>query len=173
VKQKRIIYWAKEERNPERNELIVFMQLNGFRITETATIHVKCLMWPSGLCRDEIIIPAKFCKNNKANHALFVNRRLKTAADQYVEVRLKRKHMITNDKNSYRGLNPESSLVLAEGDKRYSLKVKRRTSVEGKVVDYWIADTLQEAFTIWCNNAGLGGELSSHWTKDASATGLK
>ena len=50
---KRIIYWAKEGRNPERNELIVFMQLCGFRITETATVTVECLMWPSGLWRDE------------------------------------------------------------------------------------------------------------------------
>ena len=129
-------------------------------------------MWPSELWRDEIIIPAKLCKNNKANHALFVNRRLKKAADQYVEVRLKRKHMITNDKNSYRGLNPEAPLVLAEGGKRYSLKVKRRTSVEGKVVDYWAADTLQEAFTIWCKNGGLGGELSSHCGRKALGSRL-
>ncbi len=41
---KRILYWAKEGGNPERNELIVMMQLNGFRITETATITVDCVM---------------------------------------------------------------------------------------------------------------------------------
>ena len=46
--------------------------------------------------------------------------------------------MITSDKTSYRGLNPDAPLVLAEGGKRYSLKVKRRTNVEGKVVDYWV-----------------------------------
>jgi hypothetical protein len=158
---KNIIYWAKEGRNPERNELIVFMQLNGFRITETATIPVKCLMWPSGVWRNEIIIPAKLCKNNKANHALFVNKRLRKAADLYIETRLKRKHMITSDKASYRGLNPDAPLVLAEGGKRYSLKVKRRINIDGETVDYWAADTLQEAFTIWCKNAGLRGELSS------------
>jgi len=62
---KRLIYWAREGRNPERNELIVFIQINGFRITETATITVDCVMWPSGIWRDEIIIPAKLCKNNK------------------------------------------------------------------------------------------------------------
>lgn len=75
---------------------------------------------------------------------------------------LKRKHMITSDKTTYRGLNPDAPLVLAEGGKRYSLKVKRRVNVDGKTVDYWAADTLQEAFTNWCKNAGLGGELSSH-----------
>ena len=169
---KRILYWAKEGRNPERNELIVFMQLNGFRITETATIPVNCLMWPSGLWRDEIIIPAKLCKNNKANHALFVNKRLKKSADQYVEFRLKRKHMITNDKNSYRGLNPNAPLVLAEGGKSYSLKIKRRTNIDGEIVDYWAADTLQEAFTNWCKNAGLGGELSSHCGRKALGSRL-
>lgn len=116
---KRLLYWSREGRPPERNELIIFMQLNGFRITETATIPVKCLMWASGLWRDEIIIPAKLCKNNKANHTLFVNKRLRKAADSYIETRLKRKHMITSDKTSYRSLNPNSPLVFAEGGKRY------------------------------------------------------
>jgi hypothetical protein len=169
---KRIIYWAKEGRNPERNELIVFMQLNGFRITETATVNVEMLMWPSGLWRDEIIIPAKLCKNTKANHMLFVNKRLRKAANEYVEARLKRKHMITTDVKQYRGLKPDAPLVLAEGGKRYSLKIKRRTNIDGKSVDYWAADTLQEAFSTWCKNAGLGGELSSHCGRKALGSRL-
>lgn len=169
---KRILYWAKEGRNPERNELIVFMQLCGFRITETATVPVHCLMWPSGLWRDEIIIPAKLCKNNKANHALFVNRRLRKAADQYVEVRLKRKHMISGDVTKFRGLNPGMPFVLAEGGKKYSLKLKRRTNIKGETVDYWAADTLQEAFTNWCKATGLGGELSSHCGRKAFGSRL-
>ncbi len=65
---KRILYWAKEGRNPERNELIVFMQLCGFRITETATVTVECLMWPSGLWRDEVIIPAKLISYLSSTH---------------------------------------------------------------------------------------------------------
>ncbi|WP_351076536.1 hypothetical protein [Shewanella sp. CAL98-MNA-CIBAN-0140] len=80
--------------------------------------------------------------------------------------------MITSDKTSYRGLNPDSPLVLAEGGKRYSLKVKRRIIVDGVTVDYWAADTLQEAFTIWCKNAGLGGVLSSHCGRKALCSRL-
>lgn len=168
---KRILYWAKEGRNPERNELIVFMQLCGFRITETATVPVECLMWPSGLWRDEIIIPAKLCKNNKANHMLFVNKRLKKAANAYVDARLKRKHMVTGEEE-YRGLNPKAPLVLAEAGKRYSLKVKRRTNKDGEVIEYWAADTLQEAFTSWCKSTGLDGELSSHCGRKAFGSRL-
>ena len=81
---KRLLYWAREGRNPERNELIVFMQLNSFRISETAQIPLHIFMWPSGLWRDEIIIPAKLCKNNKANHMLFINKRLRKSADEKI-----------------------------------------------------------------------------------------
>lgn len=169
---KRILYWAKEGRNPERNELIVFMQLNGFRITETATVPVECLMWPSGLWRDEVIIPAKLSKNNKANHILFVNRRLRQTADSYVEARLKRKHKITGDNTKYRGLNPKQPLVLAEGGKNYSLKRKSRVNKAGETIDYWAADTLQEAFSNWCRATGLGGELSSHCGRKAFGSRL-
>ena len=168
---KRLLYWSREGRNPERNELILFMQLNGFRITETATVPLKSLMWASGLWRDEVIIPAKLCKNNKANHILFVNKRLRKAADSYVEARLKRKHMITNN-SEYCGLNPDAPLVLAEGGRRYSLKIKRRINIDGECVDYWAADTLQEAFSNWCRNAGLGGDLSSHCGRKAYSSRL-
>ncbi|MFT6988714.1 MAG: hypothetical protein ACJASL_000679 [Paraglaciecola sp.] len=36
------------------------------------------------------------------------------------------------------------------------------TGIDGETVNYWAADTLQEAFTNWCKLTGLGGELSSH-----------
>lgn len=168
---KRLLYWSREGRNPERNELILFMQLNSFRITETATVPLQCLMWPSGLWRDEVIIPARLCKNNKANHILFVNKRLRKAADNYVEIRLKRKHMITNDRE-YRGLNPNAPLVLAEGGKRFSLKKKIRTNQAGETVHYWAADSLQEAFSNCCRNAGLGGSIASHSGRKAMASRL-
>jgi len=55
-------------------------------------------MWPSRLWRAEIMIPAKLCKNNKANH------------------------MVTGNEE-YRGLKLKAPLVLSEGGKRYSLKI--------------------------------------------------
>lgn len=159
---KRLLYWANQGRNPERNELIIFMQLNSFRISETAQIPLHVLMWPSGVWRDEIIIPARICKNNKANHMLFVNKRLRKAADSYIEVRIKRKHRVSGNNNVYRGLDPNAPLVLAEGGKVYSLKKKTRINKAKTEITYWAADTLQEAFTRWCNSANFKGAISSH-----------
>ena len=99
-------------------------------------------MWPSGFRRDEIIIHAKLCKNNKANHTLFVNKRLRKVADRYVEARLKRKHLISGDLSLWRGLKSDAPLILAEGGKRYSLKIKPRINNKGELIQYWAADTL-------------------------------
>ncbi len=62
--------------------------------------------------------------------------------------------------------------MLAEGGKRYSLKVKRRVNIDGDTVEYRAADTLQEAFSTWCKSAGLGGELSSHCVRKALGSRL-
>ena len=169
---KRILFWARESRNAERNELIFFMQLIGFRITETAMVTVDRVMWKSGQWRDEILLPAKMCKNNKANHVLFVNKRLRKAGDQYVKIRINKNHRTTGKLDEWRGLAPNSKLILAEGGRPFSLKSKPRVNDAGETVIYWAADSLQETFSEWCECAGLKGELSSHCGRKAFSSRL-
>ena len=56
---KRLLYVASDRRNLERNRLIVLLLFcSGFRITETAVIEIKDVLWKSGKLRNIAVIPA-------------------------------------------------------------------------------------------------------------------
>lgn len=169
---KSLLFWCREGRNGIRNEAILFLQLVGFRISETARVTVENMMWPSGLWRDIIQLPAAICKNGTANQIVFVNKRARTAADNWASYRLKKKLRIDRKSKLFRGLQPHSEFVLAEGGRSFSLKKKYRTLTNGEPVEYWAADTLQNLFASWCNNAGFGDQISSHCGRKALASRL-
>ena len=69
----RLLYVARQTRNPERNELIVWLLFAaGMRITEVAQLAIKDVLFKSGAIRGEIVVPAKIAKNGKAGHAFFI-----------------------------------------------------------------------------------------------------
>lgn len=168
---KRLLYWAREGRNPDRNEAIFFMLLVGFRVSEVARVTVDMLMWPSGEWRDIVQLPSDMAKNNHANQILFVTKRMREALDQYVERRITKRQRCTDKPDEYRGLQGNSQFILSETGKGYSLKRKARKNVNDEEVEYWTADTLQAEVTKWCEKAGLS-ELSSHFGRKAFASRL-
>ena len=152
---KRLLFVAGQTRNPERNTLIVWLLFAaGFRITEVAVIEIKDVLWKSGKLKNNVIIPAKYCKNNKAGHVFFHHKKLLASLESYIKYRVANRLMM-DDGDNYRGLRKDSKVILSENKRPYSLKQKKRTNKEGKEEIYWACDTLQTMATKWGREAGI------------------
>lgn len=148
-------------RNPERNRVILYLlMMSGFRVTEVACIRIRDVLWPNGEIKEEARIPAKYTKTATAGHVYFYNRKLRKAIDEYLSKRIEKKQRMGSTEE-YRGLHPESPLILSENGNGYSLKLKKRKDKEGNAREYWAADTLQEVVSMWGREAGIEG-FSSH-----------
>lgn len=152
---KRLLYVAGDTRNPERNQLIVWLLFAaGFRITEVAAIEIKDVLWKSGKLKNNVIIPAKYCKNNKAGHVFFYHNKLLSALERYMQLRITNRLMMS-DTGEYMGLKKDSKVILSENKRPYSLKQKKRIDKDGKEKIYLACDTLQTMVTKWGRDAGI------------------
>jgi integrase/recombinase XerD len=70
----------------------------------------------------------------------------------------------------YRGLRPDSKLILTHKGYKFQLNTKRRVSFAGERVDYLACDSLQAHVTKCYKNAGLKG--SSHSGRRTMASRL-
>ncbi|UYM16321.1 site-specific integrase [Endozoicomonas euniceicola] len=132
---KRLLYVAGETRNPERNQLIVWMLFAaGFRITEVAQIEVQDVISVCGDIKAEVIIPAKYSKSGRAGRVYFYHPKLTKALDRYLNYRVSNKLMLDiRGSNKYLGLRKCSKLILSENKRPYYLKRKTRTKKDGSV----------------------------------------
>ena len=152
---KRLLFVASQTRNPERNELIVWLLFGaGFRISEVAQIEPTTVLFKDGSIRETGLIPSKYCKNNKAGHVFFYNRKLRAALASYIEFRVYKRLMVVDSKD-YRGLKKDAALILSENKRPYSLKKKVRKNKDNIEVVYWACDTLQAMVTKWGLEAGI------------------
>lgn len=166
---KRLLFVAGDTRNPERNQLIVWLLFaSGLRISEVAVLEIKDVLWKSGKLRNEVIIPAKFCKNRKAGHVFFYHKKLLDALERYVQLRVDQ-NLQTTDESDYRGLKRDSKLILSENKRPYSMKEKKRINKDGVEEIYWACDTLQNIVSKWGREAGIEG-FSSHSGRRTLAT---
>ncbi len=166
---KRLLYVAGDTRNPERNQLIVWLLFGAaFRITEVAVIEIKDVLWKSGEIRNNVIIPAKYSKNGKAGHVFFYHKKLLKALDSYLDVRVA-KRLLMDDSPSYRGLKKDSKVILSDNRRPYSLKRKLRKRSDGTTAESWACDTLQSAVTKWGRDAGIEG-FTTHSGRRTLAT---
>jgi integrase/recombinase XerD len=166
---KRLLYVAGDTRNPERNQLIVWLLFAaGFRISEVAVIEIKDVLWKSGKLKNNVIIPAKYCKNNKPGHVFFYHKKLLAALERYIQLRVNKKLMM-GDSTDYRGLKKDSKVILSENRRPYSLKQKKRVNSDGKEEMYLACDTLQEMVTKWGREAGIE-RFSTHSGRRTLAT---
>jgi len=166
---KRLLYVAGDTRNPERNQLIVWLLFGAaFRITEVAVIEIKDVLWKSGEIRNNVIIPAKYSKNGKAGHVFFYHKKLLKALDSYLDVRVA-KRLLMDDSPNYRGLKKDSKVILSDNRRPYSLKRKLRKRADGTTAESWACDTLQSAVTKWGREAGIKG-FTTHSGRRTLAT---
>ena len=165
----RLLYVARQTRNPERNELIVWLLFAaGLRITEVAQRKINDVLFKSGAIRTEIIVPAKISKNGKAGHAFFYHPKLRSALDRYLSIRVER-DIQRGKKDEFLGLRRDSVLILSELGSPYSLKIKRRVNSSGEEVNHLACDTLQEVVSKWGREAGIVG-FTTHSGRRTLAT---
>lgn len=150
-------------RHPERDALILLLGLTcGMRISEIARIEVADVLLPSGLIREEVSLRAAITKGCRQRCVYLSHPRALAALDRYIEWRWEHGKGTALDRQKWRGLMPQTSLILTHKGSRYELSVKRRTNDVGEQVEYLAADSLQSYVISLYRAAGPGKGFSSH-----------
>ena len=99
------------------------------------------------------------------------NRDLVAALEDYLTLRVERRWRMSDDPKRYRGLRPDSALILTFKGYKYSMNRKRRINYAGEQIDYAACDALQSHVTKLYRDAGIKGG-SSHSGLYASRSGV-
>lgn len=149
-------------RHPERDVLILWLGFScGLRVTETARLTVADVLLPSGRLRGEVSLRAEITKGCRQRLAYLTNLKLIAALDRYIEWRKAKHFGCSLDSRQYRGLMPETRLILTWKGGAYELNTKRAKNSAGEVVEYLAADSLQTYIKGLYRAAGLF-DASSH-----------
>lgn len=149
-------------RHPERDTVILWLGFScAMRITEIARVTVADVMLPSGRLREEVSLRAEITKGCRQRLAYFTNPKLIAALERYLGWRIAKRFGWSPINPEYRGLMPETRLVLTWKGGPYELSVKRVVNTAGQVVEYLAADSLQSYVTALYRAAGLY-DASSH-----------
>lgn len=158
--------------NPIRNQLVLLLShCCGLRITEIARLRVRDVMFASGELREELRLPAAITKSSRARIVWLSHRQLQQTLDSCVRYRTKKRLATTLDASRYRGLNPDSKLILNNRGTAFSLQPKPRLLETGEVRTYWAADSLDQAMRNLYKRCGLKG-CSSHSGRRSFGTNL-
>jgi integrase/recombinase XerD len=148
-------------RDPERDILVLMLGIHtGMRVSEIAQIEVGDVLFPSGAIRSEVSLRASITKGLRQRCIYPTNRDLVAAIDDYLALRVSRRWRMSDDPKRYRGLRPDSALVLTFKGYRYSMNTKRRINQAGQQVDYAACDALQAHVTKLYRDAGIKGGTS-------------
>lgn len=143
----------------------------GLRVSEIAQIEVQDVRFPSGAIRQEVSLRAAITKGRRQRCIYPTNRALIEALESYLAYRIERRLRMSDDPQRYRGLRPDSALVLTFKGFKYSMNRKRRINQAGEQVDYAACDALQSHVTKLYRDAGIKGG-SSHSGRRTMASRL-
>ncbi|CAG9235632.1 Integrase [Paraburkholderia tropica] len=150
-------------RYPERDTLILMLGFTcGMRITEIARLEVQQVLSRQGRLLEEISLPGRITKGCRPRCVFLSHPKAIDAFDRYVEWRYERGHGTFLDRREYRGLMPQTRLVVTQQGGAFALSTKRRVNAEGQTIEYLAADSLQDYVTELYRQAGLGTGYSSH-----------
>lgn len=141
------------------------------RVSEIAQIEVHDMLFPSGAIRQEVSLRAAITKGCRQRCIYPTNRALIDALERYLEHRIARRWRLSYDPKRYRGLWPDSKLVLTFKGYKYSMNCKRRVNNAGEQIDYVACDALQAHVTKLYRDAGVKGG-SSHSGRRTMASRL-
>lgn len=149
-------------RHPERDVLILWLGFScGMRVTETARLTVADVLMPSGRLRSEISLRAEITKGCRQRLAYLTNPKLIVAMERYISWRQAKNFGCSLDDRQFRGLMPQTKLILTWKGGPYELNTKRAKNAAGEVVEYLAADSLQTYIKGLYRAAGLH-QSSSH-----------
>jgi site-specific recombinase XerD len=158
-------------RHPERDCLILLLGITaGLRISEIGQIEIQDVLFPSGALRQEVSLRACFTKGNKQRCIYLTHRQTIAALERYIAYRLEHGIGTELTRDRFRGLSPETKLILKRSGGNFSMNTKRRTNFDGEQVDYKAADSLQSHVTRLYLNAGI--KASSHSGRRTMASRL-
>jgi site-specific recombinase XerD len=150
-------------RHPERDTLILLLAFTcGMRVSEVARIEVADVLLPSGQLREEVSLRAAITKGCRQRCVYLSHQKTVAALERYIEWRWLNNKGTAMDRRTWRGLMPETCLILTHKGGRYELSVKRRVNDAGDLVEYLAADSLQSYVTGLYRAAGFGTGYSSH-----------
>lgn len=137
-------------REPERDILVLLLGIHtGMRASEIAQIEVGDVLFPSGAIRPEVSLRAAITKGLRQRCIYPTNRDLVIAIDDYLALRVARRWRMSDDPKRYRGLRPDSTLVLTFKGYRISLHFylpwTRYINVLGRVQ---VCETIEKNFVI-------------------------
>lgn len=153
---------AATSRHPERDCLVLWLGLTaGMRVTEIAQIEVQDVLFPSRALRDEVSLRAAITKGCRQRCIYLSHAKTIETLERYLDYRIARRLRTTGHSARYRGLEPESKLILTHKGYKFHLNTKKRMNWAGEQVDYLACDSLQSHVTKLYRDAGIQGG-SSH-----------
>lgn len=159
-------------RNPERDCLILLLGITcGMRVSEIAQIKIQDVMFQSGAIRQEVSLRAAITKGCRQRCMYLSHALTLSALERYLSYRIERSHGTQLTADRFRGLSPETALILTFKGSRFYLNVKRRINEAGEQVDYMACDSLQAHITKLYADAGIKGG-SSHSGRRSFASNL-
>lgn len=159
-------------RHPERDCLILLLGITcGMRVTEIAQIELADVLFPSGVIRSEVSLRAAITKGCRQRCIYLTHRLTIEALERYLTYRVERGLGTELTDAQYRGLSPQTALILTHKGSRFYLNTKRRINDAGEQVDYLACDSLQALVTRLYKDAGIKGG-SSHSGRRTFADGI-
>lgn len=141
-------------RTPERDAaLLLVLYGTALATTELATIKVKDLLEPNGSVKVTSAVRVDVSHNGEERPLYWSNKRVVSALDKYLELRLATKQGATVKKGAYRGLDPDSAIFLTEAGQPYALTPK---TLPSGLISY-SCNTLGAYISKLHANAGLEG----------------
>lgn len=141
----------------------------GLRVTETALLEIKDVLYPSGKIRVEVFLPSKICKNLKPRTVWFANEKVRQAIQESIDYRLKKRWGTSLHSTDYQGLIPESRLLYNNRGRPFAIGVKKRALADGSVKDYRACSSLQTMIQGIYNRCGHKDASSlpgvNHWRR--------
>ena len=158
-------------RCPERDILVLLLGIHtGMRVSEIAQVEVGDFLFASGKLRQEVSLRAVVTKGCRQRCIYPTNRDLMAALEDGLAVRIERRWRMSDDPKRFRGLRPDSKLILTFKRYKYSMNCKRRINDAGEQIDYMACDALQSQVTKLYRDAGING--SSHSGRRTMASRL-
>ncbi len=163
---------AATSRHAARDAVVLLLGLTcAMRVTEIARLLVSDVLMPSGQLRKEVSLRAAITKGCR-QRCVFITHDLAIAAiERYVEHRWTSDLATEFDRKRYRGLCPETALILTHKGSGFELTAKRRKMADGSLEDYLACDSLQAHVTGLYKAAGLR-DCTSHSGRRTFATRL-
>lgn len=140
-------------RMPERDVMLLYLTTTGIRVTELALLEVGDVLYPSGVIRPEVYLRAEITKGCRARNIYLTQPKCLASIEQWIALRLRRGWGISSEVE-YRGLRPDSRLVMTHKGQAFELAFKRRELESGPEV-YRACDALQQTISRLYRQAGI------------------